>query len=132
MMITRRLVAVVGTAVFAITAFGAGAAQAGPPGDVFNDNDQAWLCFGDEGAPVPPNHCLNANSQGNTGVIIVLEPDPRGPAEGISFDPKANDRPCPHDDVEGDGTWWTPDPDTTDVGPWVCHHKSPIPPGQTP
>ncbi|MGA1035559.1 MAG: hypothetical protein ACO3VI_09610 [Ilumatobacteraceae bacterium] len=132
MMITRRLVSAVGAAVFAITAFGAGAAQAGPPADVFNGNDQAWFCSGDTDdvgnpAPVPPNHCLNANSRGNTGVIIVLEPDPRGPAEGISFDPKANDRPCPHDDQEGDGTWWTPNPESTDEGPWVCHHKPPTP-----
>jgi hypothetical protein len=125
MKITHRFAAALSAAAIAVAAFGAGAAHAGPPADVFNDNDQAWLCFGDDGAPVPPNHCLNANSRGNTGVIIVLEPDTRGPAEGISFDPKADDRPCPHDDVEGDGTWWSPG-----EGIWVCHHKPESPPGK--
>lgn len=120
----RFLVALAAATVGAVT-FGTGAGHAAPPPDVFNGNDQAWLCFGDEGAPVPPNHCLNANSRGNTSVIMVLEPDVRGPAEGISFDEKADSRPCPHDDVDGDGTWWSPLP-----GAYVCHHKPPTPPGR--
>lgn len=122
---THRYLAALGATTVAVATFGAGTSYAAPPADVFNNNDQAWLCFGDEGAPVPPNHCLNANSQGNTGVIIVLEPDERGPAEGISFDPKADSRPCPHDDVEGDGTWWSPM-----EGVWVCHHKPATAPGK--
>ena len=124
---TRKLCTAAAAVAIGLSTFAVGTASAGPPAEVFNDNDQAWLCYGDEGAPVPANHCINANSQGDTGVIIVLEPDERGPSEGISFNPKADDRPCPHDDQEGDGTWWAP---LGPEGPWVCHHKPPVPPGR--
>ena len=121
---TRALIAAL-AATAGLALFASSTASAAPPPDVFNGNDQAWLCFGDPDAPVPPNHCLNANGKGNTSVIIVLEPDERGPAEGISMNPDSSDRPCPHDDQEGDGTWWSPD-----TGLWVCHHKPPTPPGR--
>lgn len=115
------LTAVLGVAMFASSTAGA----AGPPPEVFDDQDQAWLCFGDPESPTPANHCLNANSKGDTGLVMVFEPDERGPAEGISVNPASNDRPCPHDDQEGDGTWWE-----FAEGLWVCHHKPSTPPGQ--
>ena len=87
----------------------------GPPTDPFYGNGQTWACGSDAG--LPANHCINVKSKGNTGLILVFSPDPRWPAEGISFDPKADDRPCPHDPAATDGTWWSPFP-----GAYVCHH----------
>ena len=90
-------------------------------GGVIENND-AFAC--EAAADLPQNHCINVRSKGKTGLIIVLDGDPRWPAEGISFDPKANDRPCPHDPGSSDGTWWTPPNDDPGDGPlWVCHHK---------
>ena len=91
----------------------------GPPRDVFERNDGTWGCFGDEGAPVPPHHCINIKSKGKTGLILVFPPDDRGPAEGIAG-PEADDRPCPHDPGSPDGTWWEPFPG---AGFLVCHHQ---------
>lgn len=88
----------------------------GPPKDVIDGNNNTWACESEAG--LPPEHCINIRSQGNTGLIIVLDGDPRWPAEGISFDPKSDDRPCPHDPAATDGTWWSPLP-----GVWVCHHR---------
>jgi hypothetical protein len=93
----------------------AGASE-GPPTGPFYDNDRTWVCGPDGG--LPPYHCLNIKSKGNTGLIMVFYPDPRWPAEGISFDPKADHRPCPHDPAATDGTWWSPFP-----GAYVCHHR---------
>jgi hypothetical protein len=95
-----------------------GVAHASPPQDPFDSNDGVWGCFGDPGVELPPAHCVNAKSQGNTLVIKVFEPDPRWPQEGISFDPKSDTRPCPHDPDATDGTWWSPF-----EGAWVCHHR---------
>ena len=92
------------------------AAAAAPPEDVFQNNDEAWLCSGEPDAPVPPQHCLNKNSNGK--VIHIMVFDGRV-TESISFDPKFDDRPCPQDEFS-DGTWYTP-PDEVDF--WVCHHK---------
>jgi hypothetical protein len=89
------------------------ASAAGPNQDVFERNS-AWSCEG-----LPPNHCINVRGQGDTGVILVFEPDPRGPQESFSFNPKADSRPCPHDPDAEDGTWWEVGPD----GPYVCHHR---------
>lgn len=123
-----KLIGALAAVALGLATYASGSASAAPPPDVFNDTDNdAWLCFGEPEAPVPPNHCINAKSQGNTGNIKVLEPDTRGPQEGISFDPKADDRPCPHDDFDGDRTWWTP---PEQEGFWVCHHKPPTPPGR--
>lgn len=121
---TRKLCTAAAAVAIGLSTFAVGTASAGPPAEVFNDNDQVWSCF-DPVRPGINDHCQNAQSQGDTGVIIVLEPDDRGPAEGISSNPKADDRPCPHDDQEGDGTWWAPGEDI-----WVCHHKPPVPPGR--
>ncbi len=88
----------------------------GPPEDVLDGNNNTWVC-GDEGG-LPAYHCLNIRSNGNTGLIIVLDGDARWPAEGISFDPKSDDRPCPNDPAATDGTWWSPF-----EGAWVCHRK---------
>lgn len=79
---------------------------------------EAFAC-GPEDAPLPPFHCINVKSKGNTGLILVFEPDPRGPNEGVSTDPKSDSRPCPNDpDADADGTWWSPMP-----GLWVCHRR---------
>ncbi len=91
-------------------------AAADPPQDVFDANDATWGCESEAG--LPPSHCINLRSQGNTGVIHVFAPDARWPQESISFDPKSDDRPCPHDPAAVDGTWWSPFP-----GAWVCHHR---------
>lgn len=99
---------------------GAGAASAeGPQLGVFNTNNQVWGCSGDQGVDLPANHCINLRSQGNTGVIKVFAPDTRWPQEGISFDQKANSRPCPHDPDATDGTWWSPSGGAF----YVCHHR---------
>jgi len=103
-------------AAFGLVVVGVEPAAASPDLDVFDDNDAAWACEAEAG--LPPNHCINVNSQGNTGVIKVFEPDARWPQESISFDPKSDSRPCPHDPAATDGTWWSPFP-----GAWVCHHR---------
>lgn len=105
---------VLGVVIVAVSMMTGGAAHAVP--SQFDSNDAVWGCGPAEG--VPPNHCINRKSQGNTGLIRVFAPDERGPAESISTDPKSDSRPCPHDDVDGDGTWWSPLP-----GLWVCHHR---------
>jgi hypothetical protein len=92
------------------------AASEGPPKGPFYANDRTWMCG--DGVVLPLNHCLNVRSKGNTGLIMVFYPDSRWPAEGISFDPKADRRPCPHDPAATDGTWWSPFP-----GAYVCHHR---------
>ena len=94
----------------------AGPVAASPNQDVFDTNDNTWACEAE--GELPPAHCLNIRSQGNTGIIKVFEPDTRWPQESISFDPKSDSRPCPHDPAATDGTWWTPFP-----GAWVCHHR---------
>jgi hypothetical protein len=95
----------------------AGVAGADPNQDVFDRNDNTWAC--EEEGNVPPAHCINVRSQGNTGIIHVFNPDPRAPQESFSTDPKSDTRPCPHDpDADPDGTWWSPEP-----GLWVCHHR---------
>lgn len=91
------------------------AVQAQPNEEVFDRNDQTWLCHPD-GFPAP-HHCQNIRSQGQTGLIMVFPPDDRGPAEGVS-DSRADDRPCPHDPGSDDGTWWEIVP-----GVFVCHHR---------
>lgn len=93
-----------------------GTAAAAPPQDVFDANNNTWACEAE--GQLPPSHCLNVQSQGNTGIIKVFEPDERWPQESISFDPKSDTRPCPHDPAATDGTWWTPF-----AGAWVCHHR---------
>lgn len=112
-----REVAVVLAAVGAAL-FTAGPASASPDFEGFNRNDATWACSGDPGVALPPYHCMNAKSQGNTGVIKVFAPDPRWPQESVSTDPKSDSRPCPHDPAAVDGTWWSPLP-----GLWVCHHR---------
>jgi hypothetical protein len=92
------------------------AAVASPDQEVFDKNDTAWACEAEGG--LPPAHCINVQSEGNTGVIKVFEPDERWPQESISFDPKSDTRPCPHDPDATDGTWWSPF-----SGAWVCHHR---------
>ena len=107
-----------GAAICAVSVVGVGtsALAGGPPKDVLEDNNNTWACEGEAG--LPAEHCINVRSQGNTGVIIVLDGDARWPVEGISFDDKADNRPCPHDPTATDGTWWSPFP-----GAYVCHHK---------
>jgi hypothetical protein len=92
--------------------------HASPDLTAFDTNDATWGCAGDPGVAVPPAHCTNLRSRGNTGLIKVFEPDPRWPQESISSDPKSDDRPCPHDPDATDGTRWSPSP-----GVWVCHHR---------
>jgi len=113
--LSRFLVVGVAT-VFGLMVAATGPAVASPDQDVFDENDNAWACEAEAG--LPPAHCINIRSQGNTGVIKVFEPDERWPVEGISFDPKSDSRPCPHDPAATDGTWWSPFP-----GAWVCHHR---------
>ena len=111
-------VVVVGLAAVCGPALAMTAAAAAPPQDVFDKNDNAWTC--EEEGGLPPAHCLNVKSQGNTGVIKVFLPDERWPQESISFDPKSDTRPCPHDlDADADGTWWSPSGGAF----WVCHHR---------
>jgi hypothetical protein len=114
---TRKfLAALVGT-VIGVTGLSVGAAAAVGPDQAVIEATSAFVCEGD--ANLPANHCANVRSRGNTGLILVFSPDPRGPQESFSFDPRADSRPCPHDpDADPDGTWWqVPD------GPYVCHHK---------
>ena len=114
----RIVVAVAASAALSLVAV-AGASAAGPSIDPKNNNNGTWACGGlDAGAPVPPNHCINVRSRGNTGVVKVFSPDDRWPQESISTDPKTDGRPCPHDPAALDGTWWSPLP-----GLWVCHHR---------
>lgn len=96
-------------------ALGANAVQATPREEIFENNDQTWMCH-DDGFPAR-SHCQNARSKGRTGVILVFPPDERGPAEGVS-DARADNRPCPHDPGSPDGTWWEVIP-----GVYVCHHQ---------
>ena len=92
------------------------ASAGGPPMPVFQENP-AFLCEGE--ADLPPSHCINGKGKGSTGVILVFAPDPRGPQESYSTDPRADARPCPHDPgADADGTWWSPAP-----GLYVCHHR---------
>ncbi len=114
-MMKKLALVVAATAGLAVTG---GTAHAAPNPDVFNAKDGVWSCFGDDGAMVPPNHCMNIKGKGNTGVILVFLPDPRGPQESFSMDPKSASRPCPHDPDAVDGTWWSPVPNL-----WVCHHR---------
>jgi hypothetical protein len=100
----------------AVTAMAADAA--GPPKEVIQQTN-AWGCEGEAG--LPPDHCINIRSQGDTGVILVFDPDPRWPQESISFNPASDSRPCPHDPGSPDGTWWSVSDDNQ--GPWVCHHR---------
>lgn len=97
-----------------------GAAHAAPDLGVFDGKDGVWGCFGDAGVQLPPNHCINQKGKGKTGVILVFLPDPRGPQESYSTDPRSDTRPCPHDssNPDADGTWWSPV-----EGLWVCHHR---------
>ncbi|NNC80667.1 MAG: hypothetical protein HKN94_11010 [Acidimicrobiales bacterium] len=94
---------------------GADAAGAEPREEIFQGNDQTWLCY-EDGFPAP-SHCENIRSRGQTGVILVFPPDDRGPAEGVSG-VRADNRPCPHDPGSPDGTWWEVIPDV-----YVCHHQ---------
>ena len=112
----KLVTAIVATAALGLLSATAAFGAEGPPIGVFDGQNQAWACATEAG--LPPNHCINVNSNGNTGVIKVFSPDPRWPQEGVSTDPKSNDRPCPHDPDATDGTWWSPVP-----GLWVCHHR---------
>ena len=115
----RFLVAVAAGAALTLVPVAGAAPGDGPPSDPFNANDAVWGCAGDPGVLLPPNHCINLKSNGNTGVIKVFSPDARWPQESISTDPKSDSRPCPHDpNADPDGTWWSPLP-----GLWVCHHR---------
>lgn len=107
----------------AVTVATAGAALAVGPAEATVAATPAFACSPD--APAPPHHCMNVRSQGKVGLLLVVEPDPRGPAEGITFDPAFDDRPCPHDPDSSDGTWWQPiDPVTGETLPfYVCHHR---------
>jgi hypothetical protein len=109
--------AVAGLGLVALSGSAAQAAGSGPSIEPFENNDAVWACQSD-GAPLPPHHCINVKSQGSTGVIKVFSPDERWPQEGVSTDPKSDSRPCPHDPLALDGTWWSPVP-----GLWVCHHR---------
>lgn len=111
----RMLTVVAAMAAFGLVSVGAALAE-GPPQGPFDNNDGVWACEGE--ASLPPYHCINVKSKGNTGVIKVFAPDARWPQEGISFDPKSDTRPCPHDPSSPDGTWWEVLP-----GVWVCHHR---------
>lgn len=109
----------VALAAVAVMLLGTATAAVAGPDQAKIGATKAFVCSPD--APLPPYHCVNVKSKGNTGLILVFEPDPRGPSEGISSDPKSDSRPCPHDpDADPDGTWWAP-PGTEGI--WVCHHK---------
>jgi hypothetical protein len=101
----------VASAIAAALIIPAQAAFAGPAEDTIGQTE-AFNCD----AGLPPGHCINVKSQGNTGVILVFEEDGFR-QEGISFNPKADARPCRHDDEATDETWWSPMP-----GTYVCHH----------
>ena len=112
----KKMLAVVALVGGVLGLAGVGTAAAGPNQDRFEANP-AFLCQAEAG--LPPSHCVNVKSKGDTGVILVFEPDPRGPQESVSTNPKSDTRPCPHDPAaDADGTWWSPAP-----GLWVCHHR---------
>jgi hypothetical protein len=117
-MTKRRLIVVLAVmamvmAVMAPAAFGT------PPEEVFEAKG-GWTCEGDG---FVGNHCLNTKSNGKTLNIKVFPPDPRGPQESASTDPKANSRPCPHDSGSDDGTWWVFTNDFGGETLYVCHHS---------
>lgn len=113
----RKMLALTVGALGLVTIGMTGVASAGPNQDVFEDNP-AFACEAE--ANLPPSHCINVRGRGDTGVILVFAPDPRGPQESYSFDDKADSRPCPHDpDADPDGTWWQ----VPNNGPYVCHHR---------
>lgn len=105
---TAILVAVLATAI-------AAPASADPSFETFDDKE-GWICGEDEG--LVDNHCLNVKAKGNVLNVKVFAPDPRGPQESASFDPRFDDRPCPHDAGSDDGTWWE-----FSAGLYVCHHS---------
>jgi hypothetical protein len=116
-MIRRAIVVLLSALVGSVLFLPGSAAAGGPKQDRFEQNS-AWAC--ESAADLPPNHCINVKGKGDTGVLLVFEPDPRGPQESISWNPKADSRPCPHDaDADPDGTWWQVFPE----GPYVCHHR---------
>ena len=102
-------------------------AVAKPSEEAFKAND-AWLCE-DDG--FVENHCLQINGKGKTLNIKVF--DSRGPQESASADPKADNRPCPHDSggsgpfgtdpTAGDGTWWDYLYGSAEGPLYVCHHS---------
>ncbi len=81
-----------------------------------------WACGGDAG--LPPGHCVNPGfgrpgPHLSTFIIMVFGEDGDfHSAEGATFQPRADSRPCPHDSESPDGTWWSPAP-----GLYVCHHR---------
>ena len=111
-----RLLAILATITIVLSA-SAASVNAQPPEEVFEGNDQTWVCH-DDGFPAK-NHCVNKRSKGDTGLIMVFPPDDRGPAEGVSG-PQADDRPCPNDPGSPDGTWYEFPPET---GQYICHHR---------
>lgn len=116
MKVIRALVVVAALTPGALVALGSGA-YASPPQDTFASS-KAWAC--ESAAGLPPAHCVNVKSQGDTGVIHVFEPDSRWPQESFSTNPAADLRPCPHDpNADPDGTWW----EVGDTGLYVCHHR---------
>lgn len=125
----QRLILVL-TVVALMVALMAPAAFALP--DIEEFDKEGWICGVEEGFVA--NHCLNVSSNGKTLNIKVFEPDPRGPQESASTDPKADGRPCPNDaggsgpfgadPTAGDGTWWDylwGSPDGSAL--YVCHHS---------
>ena len=119
---TRRLGIML--AVIAVTvAIMAPAAVAKPPYEVF-DAKEGWICGAAEG--LVDNHCILL--KGNTFNIKVFAEtpqggDPRGPQESATTDPRADLRPCPHDNGSGDGTWWVFTDDFDGQNLYVCHHS---------
>ncbi len=106
----------------AIVVATAGTALAVGPAESTLGATPAFACSPD--VPAPLFHCQNVRSQGNMGLLIVVEPDPRGPAEGITFDDRFDERPCPHDPDSPDATWWQPTDRDGNVLPfYVCHHR---------
>jgi len=104
------------------TAVLASPASATPPLEVFEET-AAWMCPGDG---FVPNHCINAKSleKANTFNIKVFAPgDLRGPQESATTDPRADLRPCRHDEGSTDDTWWVFTDDFGGETLYVCHHS---------
>ncbi len=110
----KRVLAAAAISAVAVIGHGAVVGAQGPPQDVI---DEQWICGPEEsGGMLPPGHCINGRSQSPTFTLLVFE-DGGFRQETGSVDPKADDRPCPHDPESADGTYWSPVP-----GLYVCHH----------
>lgn len=116
------------TVVLAVMVMTAAMAPAALASDQSDKVDVGWGCA--EAVGLPPGHCISPGTVKNFGKIVakggtfqLLVFDETGgflASEIATFNPSADDRPCPHDTDprNTDGTYWEFVP-----GLYVCHHQ---------